>query len=578
MYNLVVKKEILIIVLLLLISFPAVKSLLLPGGFTSHDLTHHVIRQISMDKLLSEGQFPPRWSGDLNNGYGYPVFVFNYPLPAIVGEGFHKLGLGFVDSVKAVLFMSMIISILGMYLFLKSLLKDTMASFLGAVFYLYAPLRFLNVYVSAAVGSALALGILPFVFWSMVKIKKSLESRVKSQGWVLIGGLFFALLILAHNVTALIFAPVILGFSGLLIFASKDRLRLIRQIGLMFLLGLGLSAWFWLPALAEKQYIRFDDVYSGFYKDQFITLWQLLRSPWGYGLSHPGSPEPGDMSYQLGLVQIGIMLLLTGSLWFFRKIREFRVIGGIVLALFAFSVFLMLKISLPVWEKLPFLSLVQFPLRFQAVAIFSAAMGAALLVKYLPFKKLAVFSLLLLVIYANRNHWNINQKFDPGDEYYLNLKTTSTTHAEHLPKWGRVMPRGSPAKVEIVRGVGEVSPSASLRVKVIRDQSAGVLAEVEASQPVKLRLNQFYFPGWEIRIDGKLVEFNYLTDPDLIGAEGESFGLPVFDMDKGKHLVQAEFKNTPVRNMADSISIITVIIVIVIIIIFNICRLSRRNL
>ncbi len=93
------KKETLIIALLLLVSVPAVRALFLPGGFTSHDLTHHVIRQISMDKLLSEGQFPPRWSGELNEGFGYPVFLFNYPLPAIIGEGFHKLGLGFVDSV-----------------------------------------------------------------------------------------------------------------------------------------------------------------------------------------------------------------------------------------------------------------------------------------------------------------------------------------------------------------------------------------------------------------------------------------------------------------------------------------------
>ena len=105
------KRELLIVALLLLLSFPAIKALLQPGGFTSHDLTHHVIRQISMDKLLSEGQFPPRWSGDLNNGFGYPVFLFNYPLPAIIGEIFHKAGLNFVYSVKAVLLLSMILSV-----------------------------------------------------------------------------------------------------------------------------------------------------------------------------------------------------------------------------------------------------------------------------------------------------------------------------------------------------------------------------------------------------------------------------------------------------------------------------------
>lgn len=126
------KKEFLLICLLLTLSFPALRALLQPGGFTSHDLTHHVIRQISMDKLLSEGQFPPRWSGELNEGFGYPVFLFNYPLPALVGEVFHKIGLGFVDSVKAVLFSSMILSLLGMYLFLRSLLKDNLTAFLGS--------------------------------------------------------------------------------------------------------------------------------------------------------------------------------------------------------------------------------------------------------------------------------------------------------------------------------------------------------------------------------------------------------------------------------------------------------------
>ncbi len=522
-----------------------------------------------MDKMLSEGQFPPRWSGELNNGYGYPVFLFNYPLPAIVGEGFHKLGLGFVDSVKAVLFLSMVISVLGMYLFLKELLGSKLAAFLGAVFYLYAPLRFSNIYVSAAVGSALAIGIVPFVFWSMVKIKKSLESRVKSQGWILIGAVSFALLILAHNVTALIFAPVIAVFAWMLIreVGGFREFRVVRDFGVMILLGLGLSAWFWLPALAEKQYVRFDEVYSGFYKDQFISLWQLLRSPWGYGLSHPGNPEPGDMSYQLGLVQILVMLLLIPLVWVIgvvRQVREVRVIGGMVLGLFALSIFLMLKVSSPVWEKLPFLSLVQFPLRFQAISIFAASIGTGLFIKWIPAfagmtgKRIVFVTLLVLVIYANRNHWNINQKFDPGEGYYLNLKTTSTTYAEHLPKWGRVMPKGAPAKVEIVRGEGEV--------RLVRDQSAGVLAEVEASQPVKLRLNQFYFPGWQIKVDGKPVEFNYLTDE-------ESYGLPVFDIEKGKHMVIAEFKNTPVRNVADGLSIISVVVLIGLL-----CKLSLRNL
>lgn len=544
------KKEIIIILLLLLISSPAVKSILLPGGFTSHDLTHHVVRQIDMDKLLSEGQFPPRWSGELNNGYGYPVFLFNYPLPAMLGEVFHKIGFNFVTSVKAVLLTSMVLSVLGMFLFLKSYLSTNLAPFLGAMFYLYAPHRFLNIYVSAAVGSALGDALVPFVFWSMVEIKKS-------QKWVLKGALFFALLVLSHNITTLIFSPLILGFAVVLILQSEQKVAILKKLLLMFLLGIALSAWFWLPALVEKQYILFDQIYQGFYKDQFINLWQLIRSPWGYGLSHPQNPQPGDMSYQLGLIQIAVMLLLLGSAWFFRRIREFRVIGGISLSLFALSIFLMQKISLPLWQNLPFLSLVQFPLRFQAISIFSASIGAALLIKYLPFKKLLFGLLLILVIYANRNHWNINEKFDPGEDYYLSQKTTTASFNEHLPKWGRAMERPALSKLEFMKGAGNIN--------VLKNESAFVLAEVEAKTPAVLRFNQFFFPGWEMKVDERPVKFNYLT-------EGESYGLPVFNVMGGKHLIMAEFKNTSIRSLADTISLIGVIVWVV-----YLCKLLIRR-
>lgn len=546
------KKEILIIILLLLLSYPAVKSLFIPGGFTSHDLTHHVVRQISMDKLLSQGQFPPRWSGDLNNGYGYPVFLFNYPLPALVGEVFHKLGFGFVDSVKAVLFTSMILSILGMYLFLKELLDIKLAAFLGSIFYLYAPIRFLNVYVSAALGSVLASGLIPFIFWSMVLIKKERKWGV----WI--GSLSLAGLILAHNVTTLIFAPVLLIFSLFLTWQSKDKARILRGFGAMFLLGFGMSAWFWLPAIFEKQYIKFDQIYNNFYLDQFVNLWQLIRSPWGYGLSHPQNPEPGDMSYQLGLVHILVMFMLIPLLWIRRKNTEVRVIGGFTLAFFSLSVFLMLKNSLPFWQSVSFLSLIQFPLRFQVISVFSASIAAGLLIKYFPFKKIVFAILLILVIYANRNHWNINQKFDPGEKYYLNLKTTSTTYGEHLPKWGKVVDKASKGKLEFVKGIGQIS--------IIKDQSAYILAEIEATTASKLRFNQFYLPGWEIKVDNKKKDFNYLSD-------GESYGLPQFDIYAGKHQILAQFKNTTDRNIADGISVIIFITIIIII-----CRQLIPNL
>lgn len=540
------KKELLIVILLLLLTTPSVKALFQKGGYTSHDLTYHVMRQISMDKLLQEGQFPPRWSGELNNGYGYPVFIFNYPLPSLIGEVFHKVGFNFVDSVKVVFFLSMVISIFGMYFFLKELLNSKLAAILGSVFYLYAPIRFINVYVSASVGAALGAGILPFVFYFMVRRK------------ILLGALSFSLLILSHNFTTFIFAPVILIFAALLIWKSEQRMKLLKDLLMMFLLGLGLSAFFWLPAAAEKQYLRFDKIYENFYQNQFISIPQLLHSPWGYGLSHPQKPENGDMSYQLGLAQILVTIVL--GFWLVvngRKIREAMQVGGFVLTFFLISVFMMLKESLPVWQAFPILAIVQFPLRFEIIAVFCASIASGLLIKYLPYKKILFALLLFLVFYANRNHWQINEVFNPGDNYYISLKGVASPYGEDLPKWARGMDKPAKNKIEVIGGFGEV--------RVIQNQSVKVKALVEATTSAKMRFNQFYYPNWQIKVDGKITDFNYLTD-------GESYGLPIFDIGYGKHEVLAELKNSNIRNIADTVSLLSVILWIILV-----CRLLIRK-
>ena len=354
----------------------------------------------------------------------------------------------------------------------------------------------------------------------------------KGKKWApYLGSLSLSLLILSHNVTAFIFMPVIL------IFAWPFK----KQMITMFLFGIGLSAWFWLPAILEKQYIQFDQIYNGFYKNQFISIQQLLHSPWGYGLSHPQNPELGDMSYQLGLVQILVMIILIPFIWVFKKVKEVRKIGIFVLAGFFLSVFLMLKISMSFWDNLSFLSIIQFPLRLSAIAIFCVSIASGLLVKYLPYKKILTIGLVILVIYANRNHWHTNEVFNPGEDYYLNLKTTTTTYYEDLPKWGKIMDKPSVGKFEMVGGIGGI--------KELKDKSVQVIAQVEASKSGEMRFNQVYFPGWEIKVDGERVGFEYLSS-----------GFPTFYLESGKHLVEASFKNTPDRNIADLASAISVII------------------
>jgi hypothetical protein len=100
------------------LTIPTVLALLHPGFFGASDDMHSAWIY-EMDRVLKSGIFPPRFVPDLSFGFGYPLFNFIYPFPYYLGELFHLIGLSLVNSTKAVLFLSIPVSAVTMFLFLK---------------------------------------------------------------------------------------------------------------------------------------------------------------------------------------------------------------------------------------------------------------------------------------------------------------------------------------------------------------------------------------------------------------------------------------------------------------------------
>ena len=93
-------RKYLLAVLIAAISVFALKDLWGPQFYTSHDGQSHLARLYQYDRLLRDGQFPPRWAGQFAGERGYPVFVFAYPLPYAVGETFYLSGFNLAESLK----------------------------------------------------------------------------------------------------------------------------------------------------------------------------------------------------------------------------------------------------------------------------------------------------------------------------------------------------------------------------------------------------------------------------------------------------------------------------------------------
>ena len=109
------KKTVLYIVAVIILSVPLVWSLFSDGYFPMHDDTQ-VARVVTMGKALRSGQFPVRWVSDLGYGYGYPIFNFYGPLPYYVGGALYALGFSGLLATKIMMLLGMILAGITMFM------------------------------------------------------------------------------------------------------------------------------------------------------------------------------------------------------------------------------------------------------------------------------------------------------------------------------------------------------------------------------------------------------------------------------------------------------------------------------
>ena len=510
-----------LLVILILLALLASCPLLRPGFIPTHDGEYHLIRFWQFDKNIRAGNFFSRWAPDLDHGFGAPLFNFFYPLPNYAAEIFLLLGASLANSFKISLAITLILSTLFFYLWLKELFGRGPA-LVGAVFYLYAPYHFLDVYIRGSIGEAWALVWLPAILWAWEK-----------KRWVL-AGLFFAFLILSHNILAMVFSVFLVSYvfarycrptseeswlpppaGGFSLPPSEEWLSLAS-----LLLGLGLSAYFWLPALVEKKFVRGLELIN--YSDHFPAFFQLIFPSWGSGFSVSGIMD--GMSFQIGLVHW--LVVLAGLIIIWRqKIRSRKPI--FFLAWFVLLVFLMLEISLPLWRFLSPLSYLQYPWRLLALAMLTTSFLVGWLVWKLK-KRWLTLVLLIAVLFFSWGYSRpvIYQARD--NSFYL-----------ENPDW--------------IHGTATLGNSFQT-IWANHNQPANQLMEWQENS--RLRLNINYYPGWQVKVstkggsasgrNGQKAKINIEPDGAFSVAAAQ-----------GEDKISVKFIETPLRLFADTVSLIS---------------------
>jgi len=290
--------------------------------------------------------------------------------------------------------------------------------------------------------------------------------------------------------------------------------------------GIGLAAFFWLPALALRGEVWAEESLTAFKPARHLRPLAAIL-PFGDGeVVDLGSGRRAGA--RLG--EPGWLLLALAPWLAATTPRRLRA-GALVLAGAGLAaVLLTASFTAPFWELLPLVRYVQFPFRLLAIAtvvaaLFAGALAARVGARFALAPLVLVVLLLPLFAWSALGHVDCRYAFldaaartmvvvapsqapraaaDPRlaapdrllDVAYLRREVLSSTSGEDfLPRTAQRPPRAATVAAEALTPDVEVTSS--------EWAYPGVRAEDLAARPGGVALSQLAFPGWRVEVDGE---------------------------------------------------------------------------
>ncbi|PID87230.1 MAG: hypothetical protein CSB13_00405 [Chloroflexi bacterium] len=531
-----------------------------------------------LETALRDGHFPVRWMPDANYGYGYPFYNFYAPLSIYITAVFRFLGFSYVRALQFSQLAGFGVAAGSMYALGRRWFGTLWAGLLASVAYSTAPFHMVNVYVRGdSLAEFWAMAFYPLVLLAADYLLENSGEHGRRRS-VALFGMAYGALVLSHNISALIFSPFLLlylllrwlwlaverrqsghnsscGQAQGQSFALHSSFLLLKVMGGVAL-ALALSAWFFVPALVEQSGAQLGPVTEGYfhYSHHFRGM-DLVQTSLMFDYD-----VAGGNAFRMGLGQAitavsGLLVLL-----FWRKggpgslsVKWFLLPG------FLIATFMITPLSRLLWAQLPLLSFAQFPWRFLSVQAFVGALAAAGLA-LLPGRKWLVPALSVVLLFTalgdlHTDHLVLTdadvtaRKLAEYEWYTGNIG--STVSAEYLPHTVQPRPMTSRWLHDGRRDhVGVVTGAAT--VALVERRAIHQSWFVQAHEAATLVFPTMAWPGWGVTVDGEQVEFQPAAGSGLI-----QVAVPA-----GEHVVALHLSRTPVRLLAEWVSLTAVIVLI----------------
>ena len=529
------KKNINLLVLLLLISVLPLISIFRAGSYQSGDLSLHARYVMDFYNNIKQGNIIPQWAGNDCSRYGCPEFIFIFFLPYLVISLLHMTGISFIFSIKILLIVSYLFSGIGMYFWMKDELGKV-SGFVAAIFYLFAPYHLIDMHFRVSIGEMISFALLPFAF---LFIKRLVES--KKYMYFFLTSLSLACLIISHQPTALFSFPI-LFFYGIIVLLRKPKkvhMGLLSLAG-SFILSLLFSTFYWLPLLAESKYITFTSNAAILY----FPITQYLYSPDRFGFLFQG--HKGELYTIVGYIQLFIVFFSFYFL-FRKKIRsKEKILLLYFLGIFFIYFIFMQSFTKPLWDILPLLKNIQFAYRLMLEISFAVAVIAGIIAKTVN-KKAFLILLCSITIISTILNWG-NRKPEPT------LTDSVLSKQSVFPEKPGLVEVSTPIWVNRnAKWIGTIpkKPIQTLSGKasfVIHTRSQTVHTyTITVTKNALIKENTYYFPGWKLFINNREQHIDYLNKVCK--------GVITFPLKKGIYNITLQYSYLPISVFAQRISL-----------------------
>lgn len=497
----------------------AVQPFLLDGMPRTDDGLLQMYRGIALDHSLRvDHPLWPRYSSGLVYGYGAPLFNYFPPLSYFPASWLHGLGFSFVGAWLLSMVMYTLLGALGMFLLGRLWTGSDLGAWMAALAYVYAPFLLFDSLTRGASPELSALAALPFVMLGFTQLawygrRRDLVLALAS----------FALFIPLHTLITLHGTALLALFCLFLVWRGSDRRAVFLRLTLAGLLGLVITAFYWLPALLEA-----DAVKLGLISEQLdhIDVKKHLRSL-GEIIAPPHRADPTQQNQaipiSLGWPQLIVSAigLLLSCRWTYRSFRPLLLVIWIIAL---FLVFMNTPHSAFLWETIPLIGFTQFPWRLLGLASLLMALasgaGAVMIASATPQGKsrallvgsIAAVMLLYALPWTYRDYHDDLRADDIRDLQGFERaggQLALSSYAEYLPvdtDAGQLDPGRLAQRFSMVRAIPRLLSSGTLEVLSGQWEGTAASLRIVSAEAQTLVFDWLYLPGWRADIDGRAVE------------------------------------------------------------------------